>query len=101
MDYTYLALNMLSKYLGVRINLEDTASESNIFEVEDLDHSILPARYRDLLAEYSTVMTHLYAYNQLIAYVIYPYPISGTSPILIGLMQEDELLNFKIIMGGV
>ncbi len=53
MDYTYLALNMLSKYLGIRINLEDTASESNIFEIEELDHSILPARYRDLLAEYS------------------------------------------------
>lgn len=100
MEYTYLALDMLSQYLEKTINIEDTATESNVFEIDELDHSIIPVSHRGLFVEYSTVMTHLYAYKELIAYVIQPNTNTKPKPILIGLIKEDKLLDFKIIFGG-
>lgn len=100
MDYTYLAMDMLNQYLEEIINVEDTSRESNVFEIDELDPSIIPVNHRDLFVEYSTVMTHLYAYQQLVAYVIHPNIDSKSKPILIGLIQEDDLLDFKIVFGG-
>ncbi|MEI3610178.1 hypothetical protein [Pseudogracilibacillus sp. SO10305] len=100
MGYTYLAIDMLNQHLEEIINVEDTAMESNVFEVDELGHSFIPVSHRTLFAEYLTVMTHLYAYKQLIAYVIYPNIDSKSKPILIGLIQEDKLLDFKIVFGG-
>ena len=100
MDYTYLAMDMLNQYLEEIINVEDTSRESNVFEIDELDPSIIPVNHRGLFAEYPTVMTHLYAYKELVAYVIHPNTASKSKPILIGLIQEDELLDFKIVFGG-
>lgn len=100
MGYTYLAIDMLNQHLEEIINVDDTAMESNVFEVDELDHLFIPVSHRALFAEYLTVMTHLYAYKQLIAYVIHPNIDSKSKPILIGLIQEDELLDFKIVFGG-
>jgi|SRR5699024_1148507 len=100
MDYTYLAIDMLNQHLEEVINVEDTARESNVFEIDELNYSIIPVSHRGLFVEYSTVMTHLYAYKELIAYVIQPNTNTKPKPILIGLVHEDKLLDFKIIFGG-
>lgn len=100
MDYTYLAIDMLNQYLEEIINIEDTARESNVFEVDELDPSIIPINHQGLFVEDSTVMTHLYVYKQLTAYIIHPNTDTELKPVLIGLIHEDELLDFKIIFGG-
>lgn len=100
MDYTCLAIGMLNQHLEEVINVEDTARESNVFEVDELEPSIIPINYRGLFVEDSTVMTHLYAYKELITYIIHPSTNTKSKPVLIGLIHGDELLDFKIIFGG-
>ena len=100
MDYSYLALEMLSEYLGENIILEDTAVESNNFEIDELDESIIPIDYQLYLINHSKVMTHLYAYDSLIAYIIYPYNYLEANQILVGLLKENVLINYHIISRG-
>lgn len=100
MNYDQLALNMLSEHLGKPITMAEIATESYSFEAEELDSSIVPLDYQAIIADYHFVMTHLFAYDHLIVYIIEPYDESAANQILIGLLEENNLLNYHIIKGG-
>ncbi|MGO2602544.1 MAG: hypothetical protein ACTH80_00530 [Alkalibacterium gilvum] len=101
MDYSDLALDMLSKHLGEPISLEDAGYESYSFEVVELDMTIIPMSYQSYLSRFQDVMTHLYLYKELVVYILYPLADSASDPKLVGLLYEDKLLDYRIITGGV
>lgn len=101
MDFSQHALNILSEHLGQSIKLDDTGYESYIFEVDELDRTIIPANYQSYLARYMDIMSHSYIYEELIVFVLYPLTDSSSKQIFIGLLHKDKLLSYRIITGGI
>lgn len=101
MDYSKLALDMLSEHLGRPITIKDAGYESYSFEVVELDMSIIPMSYQSYLSRYQDVMTHLYVYKELVVYILYPLADSTSDPKLVGLLCKDKLLDYRVITGGI
>lgn len=97
MDHKYLALNTLKKYIGEKIPLEKIGTESYVFEVDELDPMITPPEYQAILTNYKEVMTHTYSYKSIVVYVIVPLEKRDDEDILIGVLEEGELIDYVFV----
>lgn len=73
MVYEHDALKTLSDYLGIPLTLANITSEYYVFEVDELDPALIPGEYQPILADYQFAMSHLFAYDSLIIYIIELY----------------------------
>jgi len=98
MKYNQDPFGMLSEYFGRDIPFDDVTTESTILETEELDPTLIPDEYQRTIENCEAVMTHLFAYQHMIAFIIEPDDSSMDQ--LVGLLNEDQLIRYKIIKGG-
>lgn len=97
MKYDDIALELIKEITGAEIELSDVGSESYSFEVVELDPALMPKEYAKTLVNYTEVLSHLYVYGSVIVYVITPLKKSEGNDILIGVLEEGELVNYSLL----
>ena len=100
MDYIEYAMILLNSHIADEVRIQDTGYESYNFEVEEIDIELIPEDYQKVLNGYSNVMTHLFAYEDYYVYILQPYGTKYYEKVLIGLMKNDRLIDYKIILSS-
>lgn len=100
MDFQKIAIQLLNKYSEEPINGTDLASESYSFEVEEIAESLIPKEYQAYLDNSEFIMTHVFTVKDLLVYFIEPTPFPEHNKIFVGLLKDDELMEYHILSGG-
>lgn len=96
-----LALEWISEYLGRPISLDDVGYESYVFEGDELDASLIPIECTSYFKPDHPVMTHLYAYEDTMVYFFQPLTREYFDVTLIGLLDNFQLIHYKVLKGDV
>ncbi|MBG9988277.1 hypothetical protein HZY88_04700 [Aerococcaceae bacterium DSM 111176] len=96
-----LALEWLSKHLGQPLTLDDVGYESYVFEGEELDTSLIPNECSSYFKPDQSVLTYLYAYGDTMVYFFQPLALEVSDVILVGLLDNFQLIDYTIMKGDV
>lgn len=96
-----LALEWLSKYLGRPISIDDVGYESYVLEGDELDTSLIPSDYVSYFKPDQQVLTYLYAYGDTMVYLLEPLGSEFPAMTLMGLLDDYELIRYRLLNGGV
>lgn len=96
-----LALEWISEYLGRPISLDDVGYESYVFEGDELDASLIPPNYVSYFKPDQQVLTCLYAYGDTMVYLLQPLRSELPAMTLMGLLDDYELIRYRLLNGGV
>lgn len=101
MSKEVLAIEWLSEYLGRPISIDELGYESYVFEGEELDGTLIPPDCVSYFKPNEQVLTDLYAYGNTMVYFFQPLNPESFNVILIGLLDNFQLIDYKVIKGDI
>lgn len=96
-----LPLQWLGEYLGRPVTIEDVGYESYVFEADELDASLIPLEFVSYFKPDQQVLTCLYAYGDTMVYLLQPLGSELPAMTLMGLLDDYELIRYRLLNGGV
>lgn len=101
MSKDILAIKWISKHLGYPITLDHVGYESYVFDGDEIDSFLIPDDYIMYFKANQPVMTHLYAYDDVMVYFLEPLQTKYADKTLIGLLDDFRLIRYELFKGDI